>query len=152
MSCQSPPKWHICKTLGHLNPYALHYYICIRNTTIPQNQTKIVQSLWPSICCHRTHPSIFSNRLAGEPTISPRVQNICPRKSWRSSGREGRETGEQGGGDVHTVDEIQGLKWFPFAPQLSTLTTVIKKALDVRWTLRASGKEGRQPLTTEHSM
>lgn len=29
-----------------------------------------------------THPRGFSSRLAGDPTISPRVQNIWPRKSW----------------------------------------------------------------------
>lgn len=105
-------------------------------------------------CCHCTHPRVFSNRLAGEPTISPRVQNICPRKSWRSSGREGGETGEQGGGDVHTVDEIQGLKRFPIAPTaLYSNYSKIQKGF--RRTLNSEGfQEEVQAamLTIEHSM
>lgn len=36
-----------------------------------------------------THPRDFARRLAGEPTISPRVQWTCPRKSCHGGGGSG---------------------------------------------------------------
>lgn len=53
-----------------------------------------------------THPSGFSSRLAGDPTISPRVQNIWPKKSWKEGRKDERKERKEEGGKGGTCWHI----------------------------------------------
>lgn len=67
------------------------YSLCPAFSGFGRCETKLIldfihkPSFWvPTVTS--THPRGFSSRLAGEPTISPSVQNIWPRKSYRRRG------------------------------------------------------------------
>lgn len=125
MSCQSSPKFYSYKTLGHLNLYAIHYYIRTRNTTDPPKSDQDNFSHYDPQFVVIVLTQVFSPI---DLLVSQQSHPGCKTSAQENPGEAVGGRGEKQENrvvEMHTVDEIQQLKRFPFASQLSTLSTVI---------------------------
>lgn len=107
-----------------------------------------------------SYPRGFSSRLAGDPTISPRVQKVWPRKScrglaWKKNEKKERKKKRPEANPEHKKWSGKRAHWVAFYQEMCCTANKVKEGIHVRWIRRASRRENGQAsslaTTTEYN-